>query len=523
MQIQDLTVEVRNSSYDRVGQLLLADLSGLIIVMRYNNVGSWGISLPSDHRLVDELRTPGAGIIVQIDQETIFSGYTTAAKLEQSIENPLGDWRIEGVDDSIILAERLAYPYPASADVTAQTVAYDIRNGIAETIIKGYVLDNISSSAGTVRAISNLAVEADGLRGELVSANARFDNLQELIYGLAQTGNVGFRVQQVGANLEFQVFEPVDRSQTVRMDLENGRLTKTEYGYSQPKATRIIVGGAGEAEQRIFYEGTTPESLTAETAWARRVERFVDNRGSEAEDALQQAANEALVDEGKTIVNLNVTPSDDQTMRFAKDWYLGDRVTVVVGLVESTAVVTEVGISVLPDGVRIGATVGTPVAVDFESKLVSTQQSNAERISNLERNTTGYGVNTWYQAGGGTDGTQPVFPASAIASSFNRFGNMVHYQIAVDFTNITSFGTGQYYVTLPHPTRTRYTFANGHFFDASANANYNFVGECDANSQVVWLYYIGPNGRMDPFTSTSPKTLSTSDSFDISGTYEIQN
>jgi hypothetical protein len=389
MKVQDLTVEVRNGSYQRVGQLLPADLIGLTVVMRYNNVGSWNITLPSDHRLVDELRAAGAGIIVAVEGEVIFSGYTTTAILQQSKDNPLGDWRIQGVDDSVILAERLAYPLPSEADVTLQTTANDIRTGVAETVMKGYVYDNISAFAGTVRAIDSLDVEFDYARGAQVTGNARFTNLQELLYGLAQTGGLGFTVQQFSSSLIFKVFEPLDRSLNIRMDLDNGKLTSTEYSYGQPKVTRVIVGGGGEGENRVFYEGSTTESVQAESAWSRRVEKFIDSRGSEGTIELEQSAAEALVDEGKTIVNLSVTPSDDQTMRFGYDWYLGDKVTVVVGVAETTAVVTEVGLNVAKDGVRIGATVGTPVAVDFESKLISAQQDQSERIGNLERNEPG--------------------------------------------------------------------------------------------------------------------------------------
>lgn len=386
MLISDLTVEVRNASFQRVGQLAPADLVGLTIVGRYCNVGSWSITLPSTARLVDELRAPGAGIIVTAYGEVIFSGFTVSAKLEQSTDNSLGDWVIDGVDDSIILEERLAYPNPAIADVTLQDVEADARSGYAETIIKGYVQDNIASDCGTSRAISYLTVETDEGRGTWVSGTARFVTLQELLYGLAQTGGVGFRVEQNGNGLQFQVYEPVDRSLNVRMDLDNGKLTKTEYIYGQPKATRVIVGGAGEGINRQLYEGTTTASIQAESAWSRRVEVFIDSRGGDTQDALIQSANEALVDDGKTIVNTSVTPSDDLTMRYGVDWNLGDKVTVVVGLIETTAVVTEIGLSVQPDGVRIGATVGTPAPVDFESRLVSAQQSQESRISNLERN-----------------------------------------------------------------------------------------------------------------------------------------
>lgn len=386
MLVSDLTVEIRDANLNRVGQLMPEDLAGFTLVMRYNNVGSWSISLPANNRYVDLLRAPGAGIIVTYNNAVIMSGVTISAKLEQSTDNLVGDWVIEGADDSILLAERLAYPTPTTADVTIQTEAYNTRSGAAETVIKGFVRDNISAVAGTSRAIPYLSVEPDLARGASVSANARFETLQELLYPLAQTGGVGYTIEQIEDYLLFQVYTPVDRTASIRMDLDNGRLTKTEYAYLSPKATRVIVGGEGEAAYRVFYEGTSAESLAAESAWGRRVEHFMDSRSGGAGEDLVQSANEMLVDNGKTIVNLSVTPSDDQTMRFGYDWFLGDKVTVVAGDIESSSVVTEIGLSVQPDGVRIGATVGTPTAINFEAKLAAAQQDQETRLSNLERN-----------------------------------------------------------------------------------------------------------------------------------------
>ena len=522
MKITDLTVEVRDSSLARVGQLLPGDLVGAKFIQKFNNIGSWSVKLPNGHVMADALRTPGAGLIVTLPDGKIISGPTISAKLEQSISNTFGDWTIEGGDDSIILSERLGYPVPSTADVTAQTSsAYDVRSGVAETVIKGYVDANLVSGPAS-RKVPNLVIEADGARGNTVKGQARFDVLQDFLYPIAQTGNIGYTIDQVDSELVFKVYEPVDRTGIIRMDLQNGKLSKADYAYLRPKVTRAIVGGSGEMQERIFFEGSNAVSLEAENVWGRRVEVFVDNRGSNVNTELAQSAAEALVDNGKTIVNLNVTPSDDQNMRYGFDWGLGDIVTVVVGDTEASAVVNTVGISIEVDGVRVSAEVGTPTPLSFESKLVSASNSAAQRISALERNTTGFGVNTHYQAGGGTSGTQPVFPADAITSSYNRFGHMVHYSIAVNFTNISSFGTGQYYVTLPYPARVRYTFANGHFTDFSSGKTFNFVGDCEAGSTQVWLNYIGPNGQMDPFTSTNPVVLTTQDHFDISGTYEIE-
>lgn len=518
MKIEDLTVEVRNSSFERLGQLSPADLVGLTIVARYCNVGSWTLTLPSSSRMVDALRTPGSGIIVTAYDQVIFSGYTTAAKLEQSTDNSVGDWVLEGVDDSIILAERLAYPYPASSDVAAQLTEADVRAGNAETVIKGYVTENISASAVTDRAIAALTVEADQGRGDIVSASARFESLQDLLYGLAQTGKIGFRVEQAGDGLEFQVYEPVDRSQTIRMDVDNGRLTKTEYVYGQPKITRAIVGGAGEGVARVFYQGSSTDSLAAETVWSRRVERFVDGRGSNDEAALIQSANEALVDDGKTIVNTSVTPSDDQTMRYGIDWNLGDKVTVVVGLVETTAVVTEIGLNIAEDGVRIGATLGTPAPVDFESKLVSAQINQAQRISNLERNNNTGAVMTYSPV---WSGTGLAYTGSPVTGSYTRIGQLVHFRITVACNTVTSFGTGQYFLTLPVEPVADYIFRDGGLHEGANH--YSISADAEGGSLDLEMYYPSKsagNQVVDAaFTATAPKTLATSDYFYVSGTY----
>ena len=63
-------------------------------------------------------------------------------------------------------------------------------------------------------------------------------------------------------------------------------------------------------------------------------------------------------------------------------------------------------------------------------------------------------VNDFVVAGGVVSGTQPTFNGAPLfTGSYSRIGDLVHFQIQVDFDNITSFGNGQYYVNLPFPAR----------------------------------------------------------------------
>jgi hypothetical protein len=526
MRVEDLIIEVRDPDLNRVGQFRPIDLVGATFVLKFNNVGYWQMKLPFGNRLGEFLRLPGYGIIVTgPDDSIIFSGPTMSAKLQQTAENLQGDWLIEGSSDDILLQERLAYPTPGTDDVQAQVTAYDSRQGNAETVVKQYVNVNIGPSAPAARKVLNLAIEETQNRGELVQANARFQPLQTLLYDLAQTGAIGYRILQVEDYIEFQVFEPEDKSLLVRMDMDNQQLSSAEYTYTKPVVTRAIVGGQGEDEWRRFAEVSNTDSLAAETAWARRIEVFKDERSTRINADLVQSGLELLVDKGKTITQLSVTPSDDNNMRFGIDWYLGDKVTVVVNDIEASAVVTQIGITIGEDGVRIGATVGTPVATEYETKIIARQAEQEDRISGLERTVTGYGINIEYQPSGGTSGTQPTWTGTPITGSFNRFGNMVHFNIFVDFETITSFGTGQYFLTLPYNSKHEVKFADGCLHDVNTEREYQIRGAVLADSDILTLSTTGIEGQRifdAAFTSTDPVTLTTADYFHIAGTYEIE-
>jgi hypothetical protein len=438
MQISDLTVEVRDSSLARVGQILTADLIGFEAALRFNKVGSWKITLRSDHPLVDTLRSPGGGIIITGPTGVLLSGPTISATNVKTADDPTGTWDIVGVDDGVILGERLAYPVPSSASLAAQTTAYDVRTGKSESVAKAYVNANIGPSAPAARKISTLTIDTDAARGSTVVANARFDKLGELVSSLLVLDGLGFDIRQVGAGLVFEVFQPVDRSATIRMDVDNLRLEKSEYGYQRPDVTRVIVAGRGQGGERTFIERTSTASTTAESAWGRRIEVFKDARSTNDATALQNAGDELLSAGGKTIEGIKVTPSDDQTMRFGIDWGLGDKVTVVVGATQIAQIVTEVGIVITDAGVKIGATLGEPgVLEDYEAGLLTASTDQSARITALEVNESTGGIN----ASSITTGTMDINRLPTIPLLTNTSDNLT---VARGGTGATTFMSGAY-------------------------------------------------------------------------------
>jgi hypothetical protein len=133
------------------------------------------------------------------------------------------------------------------------------------------------------------------------------------------------------------------------------------------------------------------------------------------------------------------------------------------------------------------------------------------------------GVSIPFTVQGGTLGTQPTFTGAPLfTGSYTKWGNLCHFQVDVDMDNITNFGTGQYYITLPFPAEFNYQFSDGCLHDISASDQYSIMGHVVAGSNQLRLLSVASNAKHVPFTHTVPVNLSTADNFHIAGTYEIE-
>jgi hypothetical protein len=128
-----------------------------------------------------------------------------------------------------------------------------------------------------------------------------------------------------------------------------------------------------------------------------------------------------------------------------------------------------------------------------------------------------------FEVFGGTTGAQPTFNGAPLFSgTYVKTGPMVHFQIQVDMDNITSFGTGQYYVDLPFPAKHGYQVRNGCLHDISTGLSYEVGGHVFAGESRLLLSSTDAQGNTTfdiAFTSTAPVLLDVADNFHISGTY----
>jgi hypothetical protein len=556
----EFTVEVRDATLARVGLILPEDLN-LTVNEVFNNVGSWTLVLANAHPMVPALRTPGAGILVtRVDSgDVLFSGPVVSPSLEVSAAAPDGTVTISGVSDSVILADRLAYPSPTVEDATAQTADNDTRTGAAEDLMYAYVDQNIgpsvlapslaygdastfetsiggwwdslnaalshtsaqahsgtnsltvvSSTTGNMDAASTasatitttgwaaapgdnwfgsvwvraaatartvaaafqffdasgaslgtfygasftdsasgwtqvtvnttapanaayarmhivwysavasethyaddvivrrgyarrdtrLTLGTNGHRGATLTKSPRFQALGALLNEVATVADypsgtgrqLGFRVVQIGASLQFQTYATADQSAAVRFDVDNGTLASSTVATAAPTVTRTIVGGQGDGTARQMEEVTSTDSLTAEAAWGRRIEQFIDQRQTSDPAQLTAAGTSALTQGGLSQFAMKLTPADDAPWVCGVDYGLGDVVTVVVrdggedalAATELSTTVTGYVFKADASGVRFGAVLGQP----YSDQLTTF----AARLSNLE--TAGSGSST---------------------------------------------------------------------------------------------------------------------------------
>ncbi|WNO26442.1 minor tail protein [Microbacterium phage BabyDaisy] len=409
----DFTIEVRDKNFVRVGQIA-PEYTDIKFVDVHNGIGAWELKLPAEHPLLNDLKTKGSGIIVTehwlegvTHKYRVYSGRMRSAILSQDATDPKGTWVVSGVDDNIIAAATRVYPDPANL-ATAQTTAYWTQSNNAEWIMKNAVWLNAGTGAIPSRAYLWLTVPTIANRGGQVKCSSRFDVLGDLLSSLGNAGGLGWEFRQVGAGISFDVYEPQNKTADVRLDIRNGGLESNSLGFTAPSATEVLVLGQGEGAARKVRRVASTETTAEATAWGLRWEQVKDQRNTNDNTELDQAGQELLTEQGSTINSLTVVPSDAPGQSLGRDWYRGDRITVVVDGQETTAIVSQVATSISAVGVIRQATIGDPVGFNFEAKIASKVKDVEQRVGQVERLVSQGSLVNWVDVQNKPD----TFPAS---------------------------------------------------------------------------------------------------------------
>ncbi len=315
----DYRLYIRDSSLRRIAEV--GDYQKLDLVLRFNEVGSWALDMPGDSDPA-QLLTWGGGLIVTRDGAPFYSG--PVEKLNRRWNAKENTLVASGPDDLVYMKRRLALPVPGGPPYTSQ--AHDVRTGPAETVIKAYIEANVGTGATADRQVTGLTVAADTALGTSVTGRARFHNLLKFCQELALAGNdIGFRVVQVGTALEFQAYQPSDKTRVAIFSPGLGNLLAYEYTAEAAEANYVYCAGGGEGTARTIAEDGDDDSIER----YGRVEMFRDRRDTTETAELAQTIDEELA-RNKQRVKLTLTPIDTPSLAFVGDYALGDLVTVIL-------------------------------------------------------------------------------------------------------------------------------------------------------------------------------------------------
>jgi len=368
---------VRNTIMDVTGEI--GRLSSLKLIPRFNGVGAFQLTLPLQDPK-SALLIPGGWLEFTSQGNAIMAAQIRGMKTVQDENNPGGTLTVYGPSAEQVIADRLAYQVPTSTAAVQSADDYDNRSAAtAETIIKGYVNDNAGPGALTFRRTTNLVMETNLFRGSIVKGSARMTNLLELCAGLATAGGVGFRVVfNASGQLEFRVYVPVDKSDSIKFGTSLGNLVSFERTQEAAKTNCAIVGGGGDGTARTFRE---INDGTAQGLWSNRTETFVDRRDTIDTTELDQAGTEEVVNNGP-VNGLSIKTADIPNLLFYRDYFLGDKVSIPqAGIID---VLREVEINwSAADGPSTESTVGTATSTGTLKMLSDLTAINA-RVAALQ-------------------------------------------------------------------------------------------------------------------------------------------
>ena len=277
-------------------------------------------------------------------------------------------------DDIGLLRWRLGLPVPDGPPYT--TADYDVREGVAESVMKELLLDNLKDN----RSMDSFQISVDKGRGNTIQLKARFDLLLSLLQEAGSKGNLKFDV----VDGLFDVSIPQNLQNEVVFSFGNGNLLDYQLKQKACLGNYGYLLGEGELKDRFVYEGGNSSS---QQLWGRR--EFVrDERRLKASDDFSQALDSSLK-EYDEVFELQATCIDSSVAKYGEDYFVGSKVKVFVPkLFAIEEQVSEVRFRFdAENGDVVQPTIGNvdPLVLNGGMTFFSQQRALAKRIGNLEK------------------------------------------------------------------------------------------------------------------------------------------
>lgn len=328
-QIAPLKLDLYTKNFQWVGRLGTPKF--VTAIPRFNAVGTATIGLLADHRLASRIFDPGMRFVITDPEQSFDDGVVISGRIDDIRGS--GTYgseviEIDIIDDFCLFDEVLGWVIPTAA-INAQGTAGTnwTQTGPAETVLRAALYANAVTRLGLP-----VSMAASSGRGSSITAQLRFDPLSELFpvkdgAGINGSG-IGVTVKQSGAGLLVRVYEP--RVITRKLTPTTGEIVDWSYSLKKPSATRVAVGGQGEAQARVFR---TVVDAARETEIGWKIERWRDARdvdaGADMENNLTARGNQTLTEAAEK-AGLSLTLAETKRFKYGRNVRVGDRITLEV-------------------------------------------------------------------------------------------------------------------------------------------------------------------------------------------------
>lgn len=314
----------RVAVYDknRVFQCQVGNPSALSATVRHNLISTLSMTVPLGHKTFEALRADGARLRVLFKGEFLMSGPIVADELQT--DGKTGTYTVTMEDDKRILWDDITgWPVPTSPIGNQSGAEYRTYTGNAETIIKTAVTEN-----GVNRlSIPGLIVAPNLNRGAVVPGGValRMHPLADRMFPALDEAGIGVSVQQQGAALVFDVYQPATHPRT--LSAQGRTLKQVKMTRTRPKASRVVIGGQGEGTARTFRYLTDP---ARETQYGMRAEVFRDARDDNTASVMDARGRETLTENGPKN-GVSITLAGSGIFKYGPGgFHVGDRVPIKV-------------------------------------------------------------------------------------------------------------------------------------------------------------------------------------------------
>lgn len=306
----------------------LGDPTSVEVVVRWNDVGTATLTIPTSHPKLGQLTVPGARILIeyQPDEATgwmhLLSG--PVRQVTGSGTTLEGMVTVTAEDDFRLLSRILGWRQPGAA-ITAQGLNPDKRTGPLETVVKGFV------SANTTRMNLPVTVEATHGWGDSTTLAVSMQPLADILGPAILKGQVGFRVRQRTTDLYVEAYQPATYPRT--LSEAAGIVQSWSWSQTAPQVTRTVVASSGDGSSRAFTlypAGVTTGRTTQETDWADVIESLTDATSTDVAAELTAAGKETL-DSNGVKAGLSVVLSETASFRYGRSLNVGDLVNFQLG------------------------------------------------------------------------------------------------------------------------------------------------------------------------------------------------